>query len=78
VRSGRDSPSTGPPVGCDGPDPVADGAADGIDVPSEEPDEQGPVGEIESQLGHSAAVNFSSISLTPSLWTMNIRHFRRT
>ena len=58
-------------------DEVADEAADRVDVPPEEPDEERPVGEIERERGHSAAGNFSRTSLTASLWTMNIRHFRR-
>ena len=58
-------------------DEVADEAADRVDVAAEEPDEERPVGEIEGQPGHSAAGNFSRTSLTASLWTMNIRHFKR-
>ncbi len=58
-------------------DEVADVAADGVDVGAEEPDEQGPVGEVETEPHHEPAGNFSRTSLTASLWTMNIRHFSR-
>ena len=58
-------------------DEIPDAAPDGIDVGAEEPHEEGPVGEVETETHHRAAANFSRTSLTASLWTMNIRPFSR-